>query len=567
MNCTPDGHHRMSARHNHRHHTTGRRRWRWLPAAPLLAGVAALVWLLLRTGTKPSRLSYPCQQAAFSTASLTLGAPVVLVLLAARRRVTRLLRSPAGVASGALALFAAVGVWGLLTHASGGGPPLGPPLDYRARVFHVTDCPRAPVGERFIGLDNLLRLMGREGLKFYRSPTPSPTAGPDGIIAADDLVVVKINYQWAERGGTNTDLLRGLLHNLVHHPDGFAGEVIVCENAQFASTEYFDRAANNAEDPTLSPRDVVEAFAAQGYRVSLVDWTALRNTAVSEFSTGDMRSGYLVDAYNSQLQGRVSYPKFQSGYGTYISLKYGVWHSGSATYDRAHLKFINLPVLKSHHAVYGATACVKHYMGVVTGNLSTNSHNAIARGILGAVMAEIRPADLNILDCIWINANPYSGPGTWYDGATRRDELVASTDPVAADIWAVKNILIPAFVANGYAPPWPAPSADPDDPASAFRNYLDRAMGYLLAGGFSVTNDLAQIDAFSWNGRCDLNCDGLVNNFDIDPFVLALTDPAAYALAYPDCDIAGADANSDGVVNNFDVDAFVDCLANRDGSP
>ena len=58
----------------------------------------------------------------------------------------------------------------------------------------------------------------------------------------------------------------------------------------------------------------------------------------------------------------------------------------------------------------------------------------------------------------------------------------------------------------------------------------------------------------------DLNCDGLVNNFDIDAFVLALTDPAAYAQQFPDCDATNADANGDGVVNNFDIDAFVELL-------
>jgi agmatine/peptidylarginine deiminase len=58
----------------------------------------------------------------------------------------------------------------------------------------------------------------------------------------------------------------------------------------------------------------------------------------------------------------------------------------------------------------------------------------------------------------------------------------------------------------------------------------------------------------------DLNCDGLVNNFDIDPFVLALSDPAAYAVAYPDCDINNADIDGDGQVNNFDIDPFVALL-------
>ena len=58
----------------------------------------------------------------------------------------------------------------------------------------------------------------------------------------------------------------------------------------------------------------------------------------------------------------------------------------------------------------------------------------------------------------------------------------------------------------------------------------------------------------------DLNCDGSVNAFDIDPFVLALTDPAGYAAAWPDCDIMLADCNGDGVVDAFDIDPFVELL-------
>ena len=55
----------------------------------------------------------------------------------------------------------------------------------------------------------------------------------------------------------------------------------------------------------------------------------------------------------------------------------------------------------------------------------------------------------------------------------------------------------------------------------------------------------------------DLNCDGAINAFDIDPFVLALTDPAGYAAEYPACDVMLADANHDGTVNAFDIDPFV----------
>ncbi|NLG43725.1 MAG: hypothetical protein GX547_10795 [Phycisphaerae bacterium] len=55
----------------------------------------------------------------------------------------------------------------------------------------------------------------------------------------------------------------------------------------------------------------------------------------------------------------------------------------------------------------------------------------------------------------------------------------------------------------------------------------------------------------------DTNCDGAVNVFDIDPFVLALVDSAAYASAFPACEISTADTNGDGEVNVFDIDPFV----------
>ena len=61
----------------------------------------------------------------------------------------------------------------------------------------------------------------------------------------------------------------------------------------------------------------------------------------------------------------------------------------------------------------------------------------------------------------------------------------------------------------------------------------------------------------------DLNCDGSVNAFDIDPFVLAVTEPDLYAAQYPDCDINNADCNSDGQINSFDIDPFVALLTDE----
>jgi hypothetical protein len=58
----------------------------------------------------------------------------------------------------------------------------------------------------------------------------------------------------------------------------------------------------------------------------------------------------------------------------------------------------------------------------------------------------------------------------------------------------------------------------------------------------------------------DLNCDGAANNFDIDPFVLAVAEPARYLQEFPDCNLFNADVNGDGQVNNFDIDPFVELL-------
>jgi hypothetical protein len=59
----------------------------------------------------------------------------------------------------------------------------------------------------------------------------------------------------------------------------------------------------------------------------------------------------------------------------------------------------------------------------------------------------------------------------------------------------------------------------------------------------------------------DLNCDGVVNFADINPFVLALSNPAAYASQYPNCQILNGDINGDGAVNFADINPFVALLS------
>lgn len=65
-------------------------------------------------------------------------------------------------------------------------------------------------------------------------------------------------------------------------------------------------------------------------------------------------------------------------------------------------------------------------------------------------------------------------------------------------------------------------------------------------------------------GRFDPNGDGVINNFDIDPFVLGLTDLATYTTMFcggnAQCALCRLDIDESGAINNFDIDPFVACL-------
>ena len=61
----------------------------------------------------------------------------------------------------------------------------------------------------------------------------------------------------------------------------------------------------------------------------------------------------------------------------------------------------------------------------------------------------------------------------------------------------------------------------------------------------------------------DLNCDGAIDFDDIDPLVLALSDPVTYHLMYPDCNILNADCDNSGVIDFDDINPFVAILSGQ----
>jgi hypothetical protein len=63
----------------------------------------------------------------------------------------------------------------------------------------------------------------------------------------------------------------------------------------------------------------------------------------------------------------------------------------------------------------------------------------------------------------------------------------------------------------------------------------------------------------------DLNCDNTVGFADINPFVLALSNPAVYQSAHPGCFISNGDINRDGFVDFRDINPFVAVLSSGGG--
>jgi uncharacterized protein (DUF362 family) len=380
-------------------------------------------------------------------------------------------------------------LWGTLDRMPYLRPvPPAPEVPGQSAVFRVDGVAKSAWEKPYhAGVDALLTLMGEKGLKLLRSSSETTMSGPEGIVASNDVVLLKINSQWKQRGMTNTDVIRGLIQRIVDHPDEFTGEVVIVENGQ--EQDYLDSANENnddAPDHSQSVEKVVAGFPDnQGYRVSIYNWRLIGRTAVQEWEVGDGRDGYVLAG-----EYPLNYPKFTTTRGTRISLHRGIWTGNG--YDSSRLKFLNVPVLKAH-TIMGMTGAVKHFAGVMSrfaGEYESGDdwdyHDNFYQewkgrpaGLLGRLMA-LRFPDLNILDAIYVN--PHSNWAAWYDETPHFGTLLASTDPIALDYYAGREILLPLRKAYGSEK---AIWSDPDI-GSVFRRYLVAAQVHLLEAGHMV---------------------------------------------------------------------------------
>jgi hypothetical protein len=467
-----------------------------------LLAVVSVVWLIIRTGTKPSRISYPCQKAAVANINIFLAAlGLSFVGLKGKLLHSQILRSrvtTAVIVTGLLVTIA-VSNFAVFTNNSVPAVNLTPvALNLQSQTSNEATASNLFIIDHASGIEGnmdsaisvLLSSMQSHDLSFFKT-----SAIPSGLIGANDVIILKVNGQSHQRGGTNTDLVKSIVKTIVGHPDGFIGEVVIADNGQSDDPSWagLDMTESNAYDHSQSMTDVVEMF--PSYKVSAYSWYAIATNNVTEYSSGNYQEGYVVNSTSNAVTGvKVSYPKFQTAYGTYISFKDGVWNQSTGTYDSSMLKIINVPMFKSHYC-YGATSCVKNYMGVGSQTL-TGMHDTVGNGGMGTMMVETRFPTLNILDGIWINANPFQpgeqpgspdsncGPFTTYDAASYTDIIGASTDPVALEYWVAKNVAIPAAVQRSYIY---TSSIDPDyEPVT--QNLIQSYHNYLLASMNEIKN-------------------------------------------------------------------------------
>jgi len=472
-------------------------------------GLSSLIWWVLRTGAKPSRGVYPCQQVAAANSWLWISLYILPLFSTIKNRIPRLLRTRSLIYL-PLALVIIISLI-MSLNASLFSSDLtainrSVNLDLQSQVTMLS-----PASDIFVingtsgndgGVINLINLMGTRGTLFYQSPRTGFNQGPSGLISADDVIIIKINCQWDERGGTNTDVLKSVIQAILLHPDGFNGEIIVADNGQAqngpegegGSLEYNK---NNAEDTAQSVQKVVDSFSGT-YRISTYLWDTITNNRVREYSEGDDEDGYIAGAEIDPFTGLlVSYPKFKTQFDTHISFKMGIWDPIRKTYNSQRLKIINLPVLKSHKE-YGVSAAVKNYMGVtsarLTRELGADSHFTIGEGGMGKQMAETRFPVLNIIDAIWVNTTPGTGPYTSYDMATRTNVIAASSDPFALDYYAAKYILVPAARKQGIME---VSRIDPDNVSEgSFGDWLRKSRDEAVLSGRQATVDEAYINIF-----------------------------------------------------------------------
>src|SRR3989304_9601274 len=165
----------------------------------VLFGAASLAWFIFRTGTKPTRIVYPCQRAALANSSILLGLSIPVWLTSAQAK-TKNFISKRGLSLIILFIIPNMVIRGSQflgdTQLAGAANP-NQELILSLAPMQASSSPASNLyvvnGRANAHVNELINLMGSNGLLFYKSDTSGKNQGPNGLIANNDVILIKIN--------------------------------------------------------------------------------------------------------------------------------------------------------------------------------------------------------------------------------------------------------------------------------------------------------------------------------------------------------------------------------------
>lgn len=349
------------------------------------------------------------------------------------------------------------------------------------------------------------------------------------VVGVDDVVIIKVSAQWWNQGMTNVAAVKRVIEQILELP-GFKGEVIVFENTHFRmadgsglSRAWVKPSERNVDvDGWKSLGDLIPYFKARRAPVSFVglidagpsslsgdDWHDPGHAAGvyggdgrGPIAPGDARDGYhwdfdrafrLAKSWVEEAKSPLTWPRFTSpATGLVVDLKDGVLRreGGSLVATQRKLVWINMTTANEHSAT-GFTGACKSTMGVVdmsAGALGTHplvkgysSVHYFGRGApsatwrmagpLAQLARDIRSPDLILTVAEWVAFEPANMDHSEdarqsAKTCTQTKTIIAGSDPVAIDAWAVRHLMTQTPSANVKA------FFDLDDPESTCTKFL-----------------------------------------------------------------------------------------------
>ena len=286
--------------------------------------------------------------------------------------------------------------------------------------------------------------------------------GAASIVGPRDVVVLKGNGQWPNRGYTHTGCIKAVVDEILAIP-GFDGEVHICDNVQTygsAGAFGFDATPGNRQDnwPDHNWNSLAQEYRLAGKNVATKRWYNTTTDISGPQGLADGWTRTLVDFHG--IPAYLSYPVYASPLtgGRMIDMKHGVWEGGAYSATRR-LKVIYMPTLNYHSDYAGITSAVKCFFGATeihggTGgqfrgrfNIHSSTYqrggvsedtNAYRAGELTAryMLTQYAPQ-------LFITCAMYSGHNGRWSSAVETRTVLACTNPASLDYVACKNVIAP----------------------------------------------------------------------------------------------------------------------------